>query len=102
MGASQYEGIGVSIPSSLLFQQPARISRWSAARERTKKRSEWSSDMRTDATDRGYRSPRVTSISADGTGFLIGTGRFFEQSPGANLGEILRQLDKMMREVGLK
>ena len=53
----------------------ARISRCSAARDRTRNRSEWRSETRTDATNRAYRRTPVTSINAMRTVFLVGTAR---------------------------
>jgi hypothetical protein len=50
------------------------ISRCSAARDRTRNRSEWSSETRTDATSGGYRRRPVTSIDATRTVFQIATG----------------------------
>jgi hypothetical protein len=52
----------------------AMISRCSAARDRTRNRSEWSSETRTDATRGGYRRKPVTSIDATRTVFPIVTG----------------------------
>ena len=61
--------------------------RCSDARDRTRNRSEWSSEMRTDTTSRGYRRTPVTSIGATCTVFLdrrkYGLSRRFDedQSP---------------------
>ena len=51
----------------------AMISRCSAARDRTRNRSEWSSETRADATSGGYRRKPVTSIDATRTVFPIAT-----------------------------
>ena len=45
----------------------AMISRCSEARDRTRNRSEWSSETTTDATSGGYRRTPVTSIDATRT-----------------------------------
>ena len=62
----------------------ARISRCSDTRDRTKNRSEWKKDTRTDTTARGYRRIPATSSDATGTAFLVGTGdrpRRLSQAP---------------------
>jgi hypothetical protein len=49
------------------------VSRCSDARDRTRKRSEWSSETRTGATRGGYRRTPATSIRATRTVFSVGT-----------------------------
>ena len=51
----------------------ARISRCSDARDRTRNRSEWSSETTTDATTGGYRRTPATSIDSRCTMFTVGT-----------------------------
>jgi hypothetical protein len=60
------------------FDEPRLIaerddSRCSEARDRTRNRSEWSSEKTTDATKRGYRRISITSIDAMRTVFSTPT-----------------------------
>ena len=52
----------------------AMISRCSEARDRTRNRSEWSSETTTDTTPGGYRRTAVTSIDATRTELSVATG----------------------------
>jgi hypothetical protein len=60
------------------------ISRCSEARDRTKNRSEWSSETTTDATTGGYPRTPVTSINSRRTMFTVGT----PESANAIAGEV--------------
>ena len=53
----------------------ATISTCSAARERTKNRSEWSSEMTTDTMSRAYSEPCATSMVTRRTALLVGTSQ---------------------------
>ena len=52
----------------------AMTSRCSAAREQTSRRSEWTSETRTDVTIRGYPRTPTTSMDATRTVFSVATG----------------------------